>query len=295
MEIIALLSTSGRRLIYITIFFILCSPYVSAQKTYESKEKITFVVANYDISGNTGENAVAVKGQQSEKVAYQPLPEQRSTEDYVARLTRYEVKPDYQEQFCKALSQYVVHSMAMKSNIMSEAYYEQENATVLWLIERWKNREALAHGNAGKQFKDIEALAKKALSQPSKILYAVDLEPLSKEQWRKTAKKEDNPLTVMLFIDAKSGTQETFKNVYHIAMPQFRSEPGVVTYQLSQLEGDGTRFVTYEKFRSNEAFQYHLKFPPIQPVIDYLNTSIRRQPFQDGLHNLIEFAPLSRE
>jgi quinol monooxygenase YgiN len=78
-------------------------------------------------------------------------------------------------------------------------------------------------------------------------------------------------------------------------MPQFRSEDGVVTYQLSQLEDDSTQFVTYEKFRSNEAFQFHLNFPPIRPVIDYLNTSIKKQPFQDGIHNLIEFAPLTRE
>ncbi len=99
----------------------------------------------------------------------------------------------------------------------------------------------------------------------------------------------------MLFVDAKQGTQHDFKAIYHKAMPQFRSEPGVVTYQLSEIEGDETKFVTYEKFRSDEAFQYHLKFPPIQPVIDYLNTSIKKPPFQDGIHNLIEFAPLTRE
>lgn len=68
-----------------------------------------------------------------------------------------------------------------------------------------------------------------------------------------------------------------------------------MTYQLSQFKEDSTQFVTFEKFRSNDAFQYHLKFPPIQPVIDYLNMSIKKQPFQDGIHNLIEFAPLSRE
>jgi quinol monooxygenase YgiN len=234
----------------------LCSPYVSAQNTHAAKDKI---------------------------------------KDAEARLIRYEVRHDYQKQFRTALTQYVAHSIVMESNIMSEAYYEQDNATVLWLIERWKNRTEHDRGNASKQFKALETLAKEALLQPSKIFYVVDLEPLSKQQWRKSAKKEDNPLTVMLFVDAKVGTQETFKDVYHVAMPQFRSEPGVVIYQLSQLQGDNTQFVTYEKFRSKEAFQYHLNFPPIQPAIDYLNTSIKRQPFQDGLHNLIEFAPLIRE
>ena len=108
------------------------------------------------------------------------------------------------------------------------------------------------------------------------------------------AKKEDKPLTIMLFVDAKTGTADNFKTVYHTAMPQFRGEPGVINYQLSQLDEDSTQFVTYEKFRNEDAFQYHLNFPPIQPVIDYLNTSIKKQPFQTGLHRLKRFAPLTQ-
>jgi quinol monooxygenase YgiN len=127
------------------------------------------------------------------------------------------------------------------------------------------------------------------------MIYVKDLEPLTKKQWRKTSKKGEEQLTIMLFVDAKKGTENNFMEVYHKAMPEFRSEPGVVTYQLSQLKEDNSQFVTFEKFRNKEAFQYHLNFPPIQPVIDYLNTSIKKQPFQDGIHNLIEFAPLIRE
>jgi quinol monooxygenase YgiN len=215
--------------------------------------------------------------------------------DVVVKLTRYEVKQAYQEQFRKALSDYVLHSLTVESNIMTEAYYEQETPSVHWLIERWTNRTELEKSDTGVQFKTIEALAKEALVQPSKLFYAKDLEPLSKPQWRKAAKKEDNPLTVMLFVDTKTGTQQDFKDVYHTAMPQFRGEPGVITYQLSQLREDNTQFVTYEKFRSEEAFQYHLKFPPVKPVIDFLETNIEEPPFQRGLHQLIEFAPLIRE
>lgn len=133
------------------------------------------------------------------------------------------------------------------------------------------------------------------MSKPERAIYIKDLEPISKQEWRRASKAEDKQLTIMLFVDAQKGTEENFKKVYHKAMPQFRSEPGVVTYQLSELKEDSSQFVTFEKFRSNDAFQYHLNFPPIQPVIDYLNTSIKKQPFQDGIHNLIEFAPLIRE
>jgi quinol monooxygenase YgiN len=188
-----------------------------------------------------------------------------------ARLTRYEVKPSYREQFQKVLSGYVKQALADESNIMAEAYYEQEDPSVIWLIERW----------TGKINQAIMSV------KPAKVYQLTDLEPLTKAQWRRTADQTDQPLTIMLFVDAKRGTEASFKKIYHQAMPQFRGEPGVVTYQLSVIEGDATQFVTYEKFRSEAAFQYHLKFPPIQPVIDYLNTSIKKPPFQQGLHHLI--------
>ncbi|WPO78882.1 antibiotic biosynthesis monooxygenase family protein [Flavobacterium sp. KACC 22761] len=213
----------------------------------------------------------------------------------ISKMTQYEVKEGEVTQFRKTLSDYVVSAIASKENIMAEAFFEEKNPNVLWLIERWNNKNELEKFGKKTEAKSLATLAEKSLLKPSKTYFVKDLEPLTKEQWRKTAKKEDNQLVIMLFVDAKKGTQQNFKDTYHIAMPQFRSEPGVVTYQLSEIEGDDTQFVTYEKFRSNDAFQYHLNFPPIKPVIEYLETSIKTQPFQNGLHNLIEFAPLTRE
>ncbi|KIC95453.1 antibiotic biosynthesis monooxygenase [Flavihumibacter solisilvae] len=212
---------------------------------------------------------------------------------FAARLIRYDVQPASLAAFRTAVRNYVIHSLQSEANVLSEAYYEQEDSTVLWLIERWSNREEMIKAGKSPGFKAIESLSRQSLKQQAKTIYIKDLEPLTRQQWRTAPKKEDRPLTIMLFVDAKAGTENTFKTVYHTAMPQFRSEPGVINYQLSQLLDDSTQFVTYEKFRDEAAFQYHLNFQPIQPVIDYLNTSIKKQPFQANLHRLIEFAPLS--
>jgi hypothetical protein len=64
------------------------------------------------------------------------------------------------------------------------------------------------------------------------------MEPLSRQQWHRTPDKKDTPLVIILFVDAKPGTEQHFREVYHAAMPQFRGEPGVINYQLSQLEED---------------------------------------------------------
>ena len=243
----------------------------------------------------TDQRLITGQNPQSAQALGEAILEQLKVQQITGKLTRFEVKKEFQDQLQKALSKYVNSSISKEGNIMSEAYYEKEKPSVLWLIERWKDKNELDNFSNSSEAKAVSSLAKKALIEPIKTIEIKDLEPISKDEWRKTTKKEDNQLTIMLFVDSKSGTQQTFKDTYHVAMPQFRSEPGVVTYQLSQLESDPTQFVTYEKFRGDDAFQYHLKFPPIQPVIDYLNTNIKEQPFQKGLHNLIEFAPLTRE
>lgn len=211
------------------------------------------------------------------------------------KIVRYEVKKEFLESFQKEVSNYVLASLSNADNIMAEAYFEKEDQSVIWLFERWTNEKAFDKFKKNPASAALTTLAKTALLKPEKVIYVDDLEPITKEEWRRTSKKEDSQMTIMLFVDAKNGTEDDFKKIYHTAMPQFRSEKGVVTYQLSQFKEDKTKFVTFEKFRDDDAFQFHLKFPPIQPVLDYLNTSIKKQPFQDGIHTLIEFAPLTRE
>jgi quinol monooxygenase YgiN len=207
--------------------------------------------------------------------------------EIVAVLTRYDVKDGYQKQLREALLIYMNEALVNESNMMAEAYFEQDQSSVLWVIERWNSKSDFENASKWQSFKTIDSLSENGLSRASQRIYLTDLEPVSRRQWRSVADPADKPITIMLFVDAKPGTETRFKEVYHQAMPEFRSEPGVINYQLSQFADDSTRFVTYERFRSDEAFQYHLNFPPIQPVIDYLNTSIRKQPFQSGLHRLV--------
>src|SRR5690349_20765910 len=106
-----------------------------------------------------------------------------------ARLTRYEVKPAHQQKFRKVLSGYVNLALSSRTNIMAEAYNERENPNVLWLIERWTSK---------RDFENLH-LANISLDEmtqtiPVEIYMLKDLEPLTKQQWRRIAKKEDRPL-----------------------------------------------------------------------------------------------------
>ena len=207
------------------------------------------------------------------------------------KITQYQVKPEFQDTFRKVMGEYVTNALEVKGNIMAEAYFERENASTLWLIERWEGNSPYESFQSGNQKKALDLICELALITPAKKSDFVDIEPLTKSQWRKQPNPADQPFTAMLFVDGKVNTENTFITRYHKAMPAFRSEKGIVTYGLSQSTSDATKFVTYEKFRSDQAFQFHLKFPPIEPVVDYLKTSIKNPPFEKSLHNLIQFAP----
>ena len=228
-------------------------------------------------------------------ISFRPAAGLMSQKESTVKLTKFTVKGNCQSRFRKAMSDFVFSSLKVEGNIMTEAYFESSDTTALWIIERWDSQESLNSNLQTRQAKELAVMANEILLTPPTIIYANDLEPLPKNAYLRKPKVTDNPFTAMLFVDTKQGMQEEFKKLYHQAMPGFRGEQGVITYQLSQVTGDETKFITYEKFRNEAAFQYHLNFPPIEPLIRFLRTSIKQPPFEKGLHNLIEFAPLYRE
>jgi putative intracellular protease/amidase/quinol monooxygenase YgiN len=235
------------------------------------------------------QRVVTGQNPQSAKAVGEAVLEQLKQYQITAKITRFEVNENQVKEFRQALAAYITQANSVNGNIMAEAYDEREKSSTLWLIERWESSANYEAFKTNTSSRKLAELTKSAVKTTPTQMNIQDLEPLSKSEWRRLAAKEDHPIVIMLFVDSKPGTLEAFKAIYHTAMPQFRSEPGVITYQFSQSTDDNETFITFEKFRSDEAFQYHLNFPPIQPVIDYLNTSIKEQPFQKGLHTLIQF------
>jgi len=262
------------RPVMITFALIMCALCVKGQTT----------------TSNTGSEL----GRAARAVTKSYLSALANNERMTAVITEYEVKDGYRSRFGSCLSEYARHARSNESNIMAELYVDEDNPALFWVIERWTDRTAYSTQQRDAASLSAATMAGKALVKPAQATFVKDLEPLSRTDWNKRGRGSDEQLTIMLFVDARPGTEKQFQDIYHTAMPRFRGEQGVITYQLSQFIADKTKFVTYEKFSDEAAFQYHLNFPPIQPVIEYLNTSIVQQPFQRGLHRLRLFKPARR-
>lgn len=226
---------------------------------------------------------------QSAKAVGQAVAEELQKATMAVKMTQFEINASDEAKFRKALADYVNAAISHEANIMAEAHSEKDRPTLLWLIERWNSASDLETFQKSASAKALKTLVKSA--KATKFYDMKDVEPLTKKQWRAEAEKADQPMVILLFVDGKKGTEQDFKDKYKVAMPQFRSEPGVIAYGLSEMKSDATQFVTYEKFRGPGAFDYHLNFPPVKPILNYLETSIENPPFQNGLHTLVEFAP----
>src|SRR6187399_1863381 len=96
---------------------------------------------------------------------------QRGNNNVVARLIRLEVKPQFRVVLHKAIKDYILYSLTTKGNILSEAFYELDNPSVLWIIERWTNKTVLNKISNGARFKLIDSLSENGLVQPAQTFY----------------------------------------------------------------------------------------------------------------------------
>ncbi|MBO9567166.1 MAG: hypothetical protein J7621_30615 [Niastella sp.] len=217
----------------------------------------------------------------------------RSSDNSVAVvLTRYYVKNSCRDRFLQVLSGYVLHSLQTTGNIMTEAYYEKGDPCMLWVFERWDNRALYVKSRRSDMAKAVRALTKTALVSHPETLFIQDTEPLSIEDFQYTTESNDEPITIMLFVDVKAGTEDLFRSMNRAVKQASLTAPDVLIFLLSQLCYHKTRFIIYKKVRNWEAFRHHLKDPTLEPVLQFLQTSIKDPPFEKGYHYLIQFAPL---
>ncbi len=113
-----------------------------------------------------------------------------NTNDHpVARLLRYEVKNGFVNRFRALVNDYILYSLTLENNILSEGYYEKDNSSVVWIVERWQNAKSLERMRKSNAWRMIQAAVDSGLVSKPVEQYVTDLEPLPKEQWRRKADK----------------------------------------------------------------------------------------------------------
>jgi len=212
----------------------------------------------------------------------------RPSDNAVAVLKLYQLKPSSQNEFGEVLSEYVLSSGTAPGNILAEAYYEKGDGSIIWVIERWRNEAFYKMNRSSAAAKMVNKLAKVGLAKRVGTIFLEDLEGISRE----APKDNDQPLIILLLADLKAGMEDHFRSINQAMMSTFRYEPGLLVFTLSRVVYHKTRFVIYKKFLNLNAFQRHLQDPAVRPVMEFLQTAVKEPPFEKGYHHLIQLAPL---
>jgi len=75
-------------------------------------------------------------------------------------------------------------------------------------------------------------------------------------------------VTILGFMTVRPGTEDVLQAAASDVVAKTRSEAGCVSYDLLQNAKDSTKFVFYERFIDQTAFDHHLEQPYVQTWIE---------------------------
>lgn len=78
-------------------------------------------------------------------------------------------------------------------------------------------------------------------------------------------------LTVVAHLFVKPGTEQGFLERFGDLVAQSRAEPGCINYDFHQHPTEPHRFIFYENYVDQAAFDLHLTQPHTQRWVDYAN------------------------
>lgn len=100
-------------------------------------------------------------------------------------------------------------------------------------------------------------------------------------------------VTLVVTFETKPGSEKNFKQLMLPHIQRSRAEAGCLIFNLHQTEKNPTTFVLYEKWKDQEAFDRHLQKPYTLEVRE-VRQPLLAKPFQDGLVELIDLAPVGQ-
>ncbi|MBC7883790.1 MAG: antibiotic biosynthesis monooxygenase [Anaerolineae bacterium] len=175
----------------------------------------------------------------------------------ITMLVTFKTKPEMTNAFQKALLHDLVNARKELGCITMQLFVDKNDSSILFFFERWQNQSALDNHFAQTYTKAVLELAETALISPMEILYMEDLAPLSAEGIQGSSHEEDSVDLVVIF-EVKAEGQERFKAQFLNSVKYSRPEPGCVSFHIHAVKEINSKFVLYERWRNQEAFDFHL-------------------------------------
>ncbi|SEL83251.1 Quinol monooxygenase YgiN [Parapedobacter koreensis] len=204
----------------------------------------------------------------------------------ITLLVTFHVKADHKEALKNALISDRYGALSEPGNISMSLYEHSDKPDILYLFERWDSRKSLDEHFTKKYAEDVFALNKTALIKPMEILYLHDIAPLPKNEI-KAPFSTDTPVDLVVIFKVKDGMQDTFLKQFEKSIAHSRPEAGNIQFFLHTVPGDDKTYVLYERWRSQEAIDFHFAQPYTVELFDMFKSALE-QPIEAYLNFITE-------
>jgi quinol monooxygenase YgiN len=218
---------------------------------------------------------------------------QNKSEERVTMLVTFNVKAEHREAFKNALISDRKGAASEKGNISMELYEQKDKPNTFYLFERWVNKKSLDEHFTKKYAKDVLVLNKTALTTPMEILYLNDISPLPKNEI-KNPLSTDVPVDIVVIFKVKDGMQNTFIKQFEKSIVNSRPESGNIEFFFHTVPGDNTKFVLYERWRSQAALDFHFAQPYTKELFEMFKSTLEK-PVEEYLNFITEIGYEKRE
>jgi quinol monooxygenase YgiN len=206
----------------------------------------------------------------------------------IVMLVTFKIKPEMVDTFKQALWNDLINARQEPGCISMHLFEAKDDPNTLFFFERWQNQLALDNHFAQPYTKSVLELAETSLFSLIEILYLEDLAPLPVEDVQFVDSKSDGVDLVVIF-EVKEGMQERFKEQFLNSVKYSRPEPGCVAFHIHAVQTEKNKFVLYERWRSQEAFDFHLDQSYTQELFETFNVTLAK-PVEECLIYINELA-----
>ncbi|WP_075590172.1 antibiotic biosynthesis monooxygenase [Labilibacter marinus] len=177
----------------------------------------------------------------------------------LTQLVKFNIKPEFREEFEKASINSLTQSLKEPGNIEMKLFADDNDPSVMYVYSRWKNKEAhTAHGEYSYSH-NLKKLAQKSLQSPPQIMLLNETKPAVNHPI-KQVNPEDKEETLFFIFKVKDGYREQVLKQFEKHITNTHNEVGNILFDLYTLEGDENTFVVYENWRSKSAlWDVHMK------------------------------------
>ncbi len=93
-------------------------------------------------------------------------------------------------------------------------------------------------------------------------------------------------IVVVAVLKAQTGKETEMEEALRAMIPKVRDEEGTIAYILHRAQGDPCKFLFYEKYKDQAAFDYHGSTPHIQELFGKIGSLLAAEPNIDMYEEL---------